>query len=153
MSKLIKFETKWSNTTFNIADGIKNSWPHKVPSQIILKHLNKYFEGTIWSLPPPCAVCSCQIYDTEVTSIIINDSVSPLPHHLNLLLIADLFIIKNCILQSNSAEFEFDHKNMDGLMLYKPAVHGLTDGNVRLDICNAVFFLSAEGYYAQICFS
>jgi len=44
-------------TTFKIVTEIKTSWPHKVSHEIIFKRLNEYFEGTMWALPAPCAVC------------------------------------------------------------------------------------------------
>ena len=76
----------------------------------------------MWALPAPCAVCSRQIHDSEVTSVIVDGNASTLPHHLNMLSITDPFIVKNCILQSNSAEFVFGHKALEGLMLYKSAI-------------------------------
>jgi hypothetical protein len=87
-------EMKKQMTTFKIVTEIKTMWPHKVYREIIFKQLNEYFEGTMWTLPPPCAVCSQQIHDSKVTSVIVNGSTSTLPHHLNMLLITDPFIIK-----------------------------------------------------------
>ena len=120
---------------FKIVTEIKTTWPHKVYHEIIFKRLNEYFEGTMWTLPPPCAACSQQIHDSEVTSVIVDGSTSTLPHHLNMLLITDPFIIKYYILQCNSAEFVFGYKALDVLMLYKSGVHPSTGGNVSLDIC------------------
>ena len=34
------------------------------------------------------------------------------------------------------AEFVFRHKILNGLMLYKPAVHTAINGNIKLDICS-----------------
>jgi hypothetical protein len=110
-------------TTFKIVSEIHTSWPHKVSPKIIFKRLNEYFQGTLWTVPPPCVVCSRQIHETDVTSVIVNSDTFTLPHHLDMLLITDLFIIQHCIIQCNSAQFVFGHKALDGLMLYKSAVH------------------------------
>ena len=126
-------------STFKIVTEIKTSWPHKVSCEIVFKRLNEYFEGTMWALPPPCAVCSRQIHDSEVASIVVDGNVSTLPHHLEILSITDPFIVKNCILQCNSPEFEFGYKALDGLMLYKSAVRPSTNGNVSLDICTQCY--------------
>ena len=45
-------------TTSKIVTKIHASWPQKVSCEIIFKQLNKYIKGTIWTIPPPCAVCS-----------------------------------------------------------------------------------------------
>jgi hypothetical protein len=126
-------------TTFKIVTEIKTSWPQKVSREIVFKRLNEYFEGTMWTLPPPCAVCSQQIHDSEVTSIIIDSNASTLPHHLNVLSITDPFIIRNCIIRCNSAEFVFGYQALDGLMLYKSAIRPATEGNVILDICTLCY--------------
>ena len=122
-------------TTFKLDSDIRLSWPEKVPRDIIFKRLNEYFKGTQWTLPPPCAVCSRQIHDVEVMSIIVDGNSSFIPLHFDMLRITDPFIIQNCIVQGNPAEFMFDCKSLDGFMLYKPAFHHLPGGNVRLDIC------------------
>ena len=122
-------------TTFRLVTDIHVSWPHKISRQIIFKRLNEYLQGTLWSLPPPCAVCSRQIHETDVTSLMVDGNTFALPHHLGMLIITDPFIIQNCIVQCNSAEFVYGRKSLDGLMLYKPAIHLLPGGNARLDIC------------------
>ena len=65
----------------------------------------------------------------------MDGKASTLPHHLDMLLITDPFLIQNCIVQCNSAEFMFGCESLHGLMLYKPAVHLLHGGNVQLDVC------------------
>ena len=122
-------------TTFKLVTDIRVSWPERVPCEIIFKRLNEYFEGTQWTLPPPCAVCTCQIHDTEVMSIIVDGNSSFLPLHFDMLRVTDPFIIQNCTIHCNSAEFVFGCKALDSLMLYKQALHHLPGGNIRLDIC------------------
>jgi len=120
-------------TTFKLITDIHMSWPERVWCEINFKHLNEYFEGTQWTLPPPCAVCTRQIHDTEVMSIIVDGKSSFLLLHM--LRVTDPFIIQNCIIHCNSAEFVFGCKALDSLMLYKPALHHLPRGNICLDIC------------------
>ena len=115
-------------TTFKLVNEIRTSWPHKISREIIFKRLNEYLEGTLWSLPPPCAVCSRQVHETSVTSLIVDGNTSALPHHLDMFIINDPFVIQTCIVQSNLSEFTFGCKSLDGLMLYKPAVHLLPNG-------------------------
>jgi len=123
-------------TTFKLVNEIRTSWPHKISHEIIFKRLNEYLEGTLWTLPPPCAVCSRQIHETSVTSLIVDGDTSALPHHLDMLIINDPFVIQTCIVQCNLLEFTFSHKSLDGLMLYKPpAIHLLPNGDAHLDIC------------------
>jgi ribosomal protein L31 len=123
-------------TSFQLVTNIHASCPHKISREIIFKRLNEYLDGTLWNLPPPCSVCSRQIHETEVTSLVVDGNSSTLPHHLDMLLITDPFLIQHCIVQCNSAEFVFGCKSLDGLMLYKPAVHSSSGGNVRLDVCS-----------------
>jgi hypothetical protein len=120
---------------FKLVTDIHVSWPHRVARKVIFKRLNEYFEGTQWTLPPPCAVFSCQIHDTGVMSVIIDSNSPFLPLHFDLLFITDPFIIQNCIIQCNSAEFVFGCNALDSVMLYKPALHHLHGGNTRLNIC------------------
>jgi len=135
--KMSKMKKKFQErmTTFRLVTDIHASWPHKISREIVFKRLNEYLQGTLWSLPPPCAVCSRQIHETDVISLIVDGNTSSLPHHLDMLIITDPFIIQKCIVQCNSAEFVFGHKTLDGLMLYKPAVHLLPGGNACLDVC------------------
>ena len=126
-------------TTFKVATNIRTSWPYKISSEIIFKWLNEYLEGTLWTLPPPCAICSRQIHETNVTSIFINGGNSALPHNLGILTIKNPFIIQKCLLDCNSAEFIFGCSSLDGLMLYKSAVHLLPGSNVSLDVCTLCY--------------
>ena len=121
--------------SFQLVTNIHASWPHKISCEIIFKQLNEYLDGTLWNLPPPYVVCSCQIYKTEVTSLVVDGNASTLPHHVDMLLITDPFSIQYCIVQCNSAEFVFGCKSLDGLMLYKLAIHLLSGGNMYLDVC------------------
>ena len=68
-------------------------------------------------------------------SVIVDSNCPSLPLHFDLLFITDPFIIQSCIIQCNSAEFAFDCNALDGVMLYKPALHHLHGANIRLDIC------------------
>ena len=122
-------------TTFKLVSEIHTDWPHKISHEIIFERLNEYLEGTLWTLPPPCAVCSRQIHETSVTSLIMDGNTSTLPHHLDMFIINDPFVIQKCIVQCNSSEFTFGCKSLDSLMLYKPAVHLLLNGDACLDIC------------------
>ena len=103
-------------TTFKLDSDIRMSWPKKVLCEIIFKQLNEYFEGTQWTLPPPCVVCSCQIHDVEVMSIIVDGNSSFIPLHFDMLRITDPFIIQNSIVQGNPADFMFDCKSLHVFM-------------------------------------
>ena len=137
--KANKLEKKMKEqmSTFKIVTEIKTSWPHKVSHEIIFKRLNEYFEGTMWALPPLCAVCSWQIHDCKGTSIIADSNTSTLPHHLDILLITDPFM--------------FGYKALNGLMLYKLAVHPWW----KCDFGHLypMLFISLKSFYAQIWFS
>jgi len=116
-------------TTFKLVSEIHTSWPHKISRKIVFKRLNEYLDGTLWTVPPPCVVCSRQIHETSVTSLIVDGKTSVLPHHLGMLVIDDPFVIQKCIVQCNSSEFTFNCQSLDSLMLYKPVVHLLPDGD------------------------
>jgi hypothetical protein len=122
-------------TTFELVSEICTSWPHKISHKIIFKHLNKYLEGTLWTIPPPLAICNCQIYETSVMSLIVDGNTFALPHHLDMFIINDPFVIQKCIMQCNLSEFTFSCKSIDSLMLYKPAVHLLPNGDACLNVC------------------
>ena len=87
-------------TTFKLDSNSHVSWPEKVPHETIFKQLNEYLEGTQWTLPPPWAVCSHQIHDMEVMSIIVDGNSLFIPLHFDMLCITDPFIIQNCIVQA-----------------------------------------------------
>jgi len=85
--KMSKMKKKFQErmTTFRLVTDIHASWPHKISREIVFKRLNEYLQGTLWSLPPPCAVCSRQIHETDVISLIVDGNTSSLPHHLDML--------------------------------------------------------------------
>ena len=133
--RLRKVEQKMQECmmTLKLVGKIHTSWHHKISCEIIFKCLNEYLEGTLWILPPPCTVYSHQIHDTSMTSLIVDGNTSALPHHLDMFIINDPFVIQKCIVQCNSSEFTFGCKSLDSLVLYKPAVHLLPNGDAHLE--------------------
>jgi hypothetical protein len=75
----------------------------------------------------------------QTSSIIIEPNSVVAPLHLDILRITDPFIIKNCILQCNSAEFVYGHDALDGLMLYKDAIHFTHGGKITINICDQCY--------------
>ena len=83
---------------------IKLDWPTMVPQEQIFECLNAYRDGTIWKIPPVCAVCSQYSGKTETLTI---EEDTECPKGLELLRIDNEFIIRQCIIACNSAEFLF----------------------------------------------
>ena len=99
-------------------DNIENYevlWPQLVPQTHIFECLNAYRENTtmIWTDPPICrgAVCGQGSRNCKVISYKENITA---PFSIEILRISDAFIIRNCIVNSNSAEFVFGNI-FDGL--------------------------------------
>jgi hypothetical protein len=114
---------------------IVTSWPSKISDDVIFQCLHDYYNGTQWTLPHACAVCSREQRGVEMYIIKVENNVQIPPLNLELLLLDDPFIIQHCIIQCLSSEFIFGHQALDGLMLYKDSVHLDDCGNVSLDVC------------------
>jgi len=108
------------------------AWPTQVSQSHIFECLNAYREGTIWKNPPICAVCGQGSLGVKV--IHFGENMSP-PFSLEILRINDQFIIENCILKCNSAEFIFGSCIFDGLMLDKAGVSHCTLADSSLHCC------------------
>ena len=115
-------------------DVYEAAWPTQVSQTRILECLNAYREGTIWSDPPICAVCGQGSSDVKVVHYGEDTSMPP-PFSLEILQISDKFIIENCILKCNSAEFVFGCNAFDGLMLDKAGTSECTLTGGSLNCC------------------
>ena len=125
------------NTAVSIQNDIISTWPEKVPQDIIFQCLHNYFERhSMVSSSTMCAVCSHQKIDVDVVHVNIQKEQKILPLNLTMLVITDMFIIKNCIVRPLSCEFTFGHDAIDGLMLYKGGMDFLKDGNLCLHLCS-----------------
>ena len=116
-------------------NNVKAQWPQIVSREVVWHCLHNYHQGTQWSLPPPCAVCSRQIFDLENVPVLVPHQHKTPPLHLDMLVVTDPFIIQYCIVQCLSADFIFGHDALDCLMLYKDSVHVSLSGDAIVDIC------------------
>ena len=84
-------------------------WPQTVPKDVVHGCLNAYYEGSRWTVPPVCCVCSRRQHAVDMHKVVLgaNDSV---PDYLSTLhnyhesLFAD-------------DEFQFADLYLNGLML------------------------------------
>jgi hypothetical protein len=113
-------------------DAYEAAWPTQVSQAHIFECLNAYREGTVWKEPPICAICGQTSSGVKVVFFGGNASVPP-PFSLDILQITDKFIIENCIVKCNSAEFVFGSNIFDGLMLDKAGISKstLTEGSLN----------------------
>lgn len=112
------------------------AWPSQVPESQIWKCLHAYRQGTIWIDPPTCTVCAQASDNVKIIQVgeNIDDSLS-----LEILRLKDNFIVKNCVIKCNSAEFNYGNNLLNGLMLEK---HGILECNkteAKLNICSECY--------------
>jgi hypothetical protein len=101
-----------------IREAREQQWPCVIPQDVILQCVRDYYIGSQWSEPPVCAVCSRY----ESRCVLLDISLELGKYNMELLRLADPFIIQHCILQSMSSAFTFGHQTLDGLMLEKSGV-------------------------------
>jgi len=107
-------------------------WPTVVPREHIFECLTAYREGTVWTTPPVCAVCSQ--YSEKMETIGIDQDVE-CSTDFEALQIQDEFIIRQCIVACNSAEFLYQNSKLDGLMLDKRGVENISATKATVRIC------------------
>ena len=80
-----------------------------------------------------CAVCSQYSEKTETLTI---DEDTDCLKNLELLWIEEEFIIRQCIIACNSAEFQFQNSKLDGLMLNWQSVENILATKMVVTICS-----------------
>lgn len=109
----------------------EREWPTVVPQNVVFDCLNRYYEGSMWTEPPICAVCGQ--YQRNVKTY-------DLPHNgdleLDVLRLRDPFIIRQCVVQRLSSEFNYLSPALDGLMLDHRGVVCDEVDDAKLNICN-----------------
>ncbi|KAG1863882.1 hypothetical protein F4604DRAFT_2028772 [Suillus subluteus] len=109
----------------------ERGWPMPVSKEVVLKCLNGYMEGTMWTEPFVCAVCSQ--YDRDAVNIHLSGDISSM--NLDLLRVSDDFVVKKCVIQNMSTCFAFDNVLIDGLMLEKRGIVFENSKAVELKVC------------------
>lgn len=105
---------------------------HRKFSRHISWNVWTHCEGTIWTDPPICAVCSQGSWDAK--EVCFGESIN-VPFSLEILHVSDNFIIQNCIIKCNLGEFMFGNTALDGLMLDKHSVMESTSSQAQLNVC------------------
>jgi len=103
------------------------SWPQVVLRNIVCESLNTYYEGSRWSTPPVCCVCSRQQYDVEIHDVVLK-SDDELPDHLSTLRNGDESLFPD-------DEFQFADPRLNGLVL-DPRGLQIRPEHTTLQICH-----------------
>jgi len=113
---------------------IEDEWPAMIPQETILECLKAYRDGTIWKELPICAVCAQYSENSSEFKIGQDDTEVP-GLNLGCLEIKDEFIVQQCIIKCNSAEFVYENAALDGLMLEKKGIRTVDDKTSLLTVC------------------
>ena len=111
---------------------LQTKWPSVVPEDTILSCLRRYYEGSIWRMPPTCAVCSQQLVDVQPSVLTKN---GPLLERLQSLHAEGRFIPCKCIVPCMSRAFMFDSPLIDNLMLDKSGLIDIHPDSVKINLC------------------
>ncbi|KAG2104978.1 hypothetical protein BD769DRAFT_1393359 [Suillus cothurnatus] len=103
------------------------------------KQLDACRHATCWEPGNICAVCSRHCHDTRVCDIKPDPQNSALPMHLDILLLKDPFILRNCVVHWMSSEFVYNTPWLNGVMLAKAGVATHTNVRVSLNVCSDCF--------------
>jgi hypothetical protein len=118
---------------------ISSHWPTVVPCSVALDCLRNYRHAMCWEPGNVCAVCSHCCHDTRVCDIEPDPQNSALPMHLDILLLKDLFILRNCVVHCMSSKFVYDTPWLNGVMLAKAEVTTHTNVRASLNVCSDCF--------------
>ena len=125
--------TRWERHTLAVAEAHETreecirSWPQVVPRNIVCESLNAYYEGSQWSTPQVCCVCSRRQHDVEMHDVVLNAD-SELPDYLSILRNDDESLFPD-------EEFQFTDPRLNGLVLDP---NGLQIGleHTKLQVCH-----------------
>ena len=91
------------------------SWPQVIPKDTVYGCLNAYYNGTQWTMPPVCSVCSRQQHAVDMHDIVLKSN-EEIPEHLSILRKEDESLFSN-------DKFQFADTRLDGLMLDPDGLH------------------------------
>jgi ATP-dependent exoDNAse (exonuclease V) alpha subunit len=114
---------------------ISSLWPSPASQDVVFRCLHDYLDATKWKLPPPCAVCSRHRIDLPVQCILFQGPRKTFPLPLDVLELNDSYILSRCVPECLPDAFVYDFFELNGIMLYKPAVHCTSDKSASMIIC------------------
>ena len=85
------------------------SWPQVVPKNVVYQCLNAYYEGSQWTMPPVCCVCSRRQHAVKMNRVVLNEN-EEIPDYLSILQNDDEPWVSD-------NEFQFTDSRLDGLVL------------------------------------
>jgi hypothetical protein len=110
----------------------EQQWPLVVQPKIVLERLHAYLDGSMWSDPSVCAVCSQ--FESDGVDVSLSADLSGL--NLELLHLTDEYLIQKCVVQGMSSCFTFGSDIIDGLILDAAGVLHQDSIPVGFHICS-----------------
>ena len=126
-NKLFKVQNEKANL-----EQYTSSWPQQVPQAHILKCLDAYCQGTIWTDSVVCAVCGQS--SENVKEVMVAENIDE-PLSFEVLHLTNEFIIRNCIVKCNSAEFTYGNWFLDAVVLDRGGISKCDATKAQLNIC------------------
>jgi hypothetical protein len=90
-------------------DAYVRSWPQVIPKDVVHECLNAHYEGSQWTMPPICCVCSRRQHAVEMHNIVLNTN-KELPEYLSTLRNEDESLFPD-------DTFKFTDPRLNGLIL------------------------------------
>ena len=103
------------------------AWPQVVPKDVVYGCLNAYYEGSQWTMPPVCCVCSRRQHGVEMHDVVLNVS-EELPDYLSILRNEDESLFPD-------DEFLFTDPRLNGLVLDPDGLH-VNEERTTLRVCH-----------------